>query len=153
MFDVLVFLFDHYHAPEACPDAGTLARRLSAAGFEDEDIHEALQWLSGLAESGQSTDFPELEDTRGCRIYADAEYQHLGTEAIGFLLFLEQSGVLTARLRELVIERAMALEHSPVGADSLRIIVLMVLWNQSVDIDHLLLDELLQDSGDTDRMH
>src|SRR5690606_15646530 len=119
----------NYHAPEACPDADVLARRLAAAGFEHHDINDALSWLSGLAESTQHCiDLARLP-VSGVRIYADAEYQILGSEAIGFITFLETAGMLSAPLREIVIDRALALDDSPVPLEKLRIIVLMVLWS------------------------
>ena len=34
MFDILVYLFENYYTPEACPSAEVLAKRLAAAGFD-----------------------------------------------------------------------------------------------------------------------
>ncbi len=146
MFDILVYLFDNYHAPAACPETDVLARRLAAAGFPDHDIDDALAWLSGLADSTRDCmDLAVAQAPVLPRIYADIEYQRLGSEAVGFLTFLESAGVLGSALREIVIERAMALQESPVALEALRIIVLMVLWSQEADIDNLILDELLDD--------
>jgi len=47
----------------------------------------------------------------------------------GFLLALEQRGVLDADARERVIERALALEQSPVDLHDLKWVVLLVLYN------------------------
>ena len=48
MFDILVYLFETYVHAGACPESDQLARKLSAAGFEEEEISEALSWLDGL---------------------------------------------------------------------------------------------------------
>mgnify|MGYP001770310173 CR=1 FL=1 len=48
MFDILVYLFESYIHADACPESDQLARKLAAAGFEDEEISEALEWLAGL---------------------------------------------------------------------------------------------------------
>ena len=48
----------------------------------------------------------------------------------GFLLFLEQHGVLDADQRELVLDRAMALDQDEIDLDDLKWVVLMVLFNQ-----------------------
>ena len=37
MIDILVYLFENY-LPDACPEPALLARKLSAAGFEQEEI-------------------------------------------------------------------------------------------------------------------
>jgi Smg protein len=147
MFDVLVYLYETYNAPEHCPDADTLARKLSAAGFEDEDIGEALNWLTGLARATEDSIPLALAETSGFRVYAEPEHQQLGAEAIGFIAFLESAEVLSSTLRELVIERAMAIGECPVPLDELKVIVLMVLWSQEADIDNLILEELLEDGS------
>ena len=58
--------------------------------------------------------------------------KHLGfhPRVGGFLLFLEQHGVLDADQRELVLDRAMALDQDELDLDDLKWVVLMVLFNQ-----------------------
>jgi len=147
MFDILVYLFENYYTPQACPSADVLARRLAAAGFEHEDIDDALGWLYGLAETTERcVDLAHTPST-GARIYTAEEYNRLGSEAIGFIAFLEASGVLPAALREIVIDRALATSESPISLSKLKIIVLMVLWSQEAEIDNLVLEELLEDGG------
>lgn len=47
-----------------------------------------------------------------------------------------------------MIDRALAIEDTPVTLVKLKVIVLMVLWSQSADVDVLLLEELLDDGED-----
>jgi Smg protein len=51
--------------------------------------------------------------------------------------------VLTPSLREVILERAMAVEADVVPLDKLKVIVLMVLWARRGDVDTLVLEELL----------
>ena len=146
MFDVLVYLYENYGALHACPDADSLTRRLTAAGFEDEEISDALAWLSGLEQVTQESIAVGPESNHAFRIYAAQEVDRLGAEAIGFLSFLEHAAQLTPTQREIVIERALATDETPIPLEMLKVIVLMVLWSQQADIDVLLLEELL-DSG------
>jgi Smg protein len=67
-------------------------------------------------------------------------------------MFLESAGVLTPLLRELVIERALALPEESIGLDKLKVIVLMVLWTRRGEVDALILDELIPD-GDMRQVH
>lgn len=146
MFDILVYLFENYYTPQACPDADVLAHKLAAVGFEHEDINEALGWLYGLAQTTeQCITLAQTTQSNSHRIFTDSEYQALGTEAIGFISFLESSGALPAVLREILIERAQATNESPVPLEKIKIIALMVLWSQEAEIDHLVLEELLAD--------
>jgi Smg protein len=145
MFDVLVYLYENYGAFEACPDATALGRSLADAGFDDDEIREALSWLQGLAQIVQDTEPLPLEFSRGTRVYAPAEIARLGTEAVGFLMYLDSANQLNAKQREIVIERALAITDSPLSIATMKIIVLMVLWSHSADVDFLLLEELLDD--------
>ncbi len=147
MFDVLVYLYENYYRPDACPDADTLAKKLSAAGFEGGEIDSALSWLSGLATITQTTVPVAYAESSSFRIYVDVEYDRLGAECIGFLSFLESAGVLNPLLREVVIERALATDETPVSLESLRVIVLMVFWSQGEEPDALILEELLEDGS------
>jgi Smg protein len=90
--------------------------------------------------------FPDsLEGSTAFRGYADVEAAKLGVEGRGFLAFLEGAKVLTPLLREIIIERAMALSEDSVSVEKLKVIVLMVLWSQQHSIDSLILEELLSD--------
>ena len=49
-----------------------------------------------------------------------------------------------------MIERALAIEDTPIPLHTIKVIVLMVLWSQQADIDVLLLEELLHDGSERD---
>lgn len=147
MFDVLVYLFESYYQNDAYPDHDTLARKLTAAGFEDEEICDALDWLKGLA-APQESGFPEhFELGTSFRSYTDEEVAKLSTPARGFIAFLESARILTPSLREVILDRAMASPDDVVGLDKFKVIVLMVLWTQHGDVDTLVLEELLPEGG------
>lgn len=148
MFDILVYLYEEYHRPQACPDAVALTKKLSAVGFEHEEISEALDWLGHLVESTDpfAHQYPQQSAlSSGLRIYPEQESSVLGPDAIGFIQFLELAKVLDANQREIVIERALAVNESPMPLDKLKVIVLMMLWSQGQEPDALIFDELLGD--------
>lgn len=149
MFDILVYLFETYYNPQACPKAEVLAHKLAAVGFEDDDINEALSWLHVLSEtSSQCQPLQLKEHTDSRRIFADHEHHLLGPEAIGFITFLQNSGVLPPHLREILIESAIAIDESPVSLEKIKIVALMVLWSHEAEIDHLIFEELLSNDSD-----
>ncbi len=152
MFDILVYLFENFFQADAYPDSEQLALKLSAAGFENEEISEALQWLDGLQAPGADS-FPAIAaDNDSVRCYSAEEISRLDTECRSFLAFLENAGVLNALTRELILERAMALSGPAVSLSKLKIIVLIVLWNQHQAMDTLILEELLS-GNDTRYLH
>jgi Smg protein len=155
MFEVLVFVYENYWRGDACPELQQLGRKLSAHGFEADEIREALLWLDGLNFAAQSTlqtadeaDAPAapLQAADSLRVYSVAEQDHLGAQCLGFISFLESSGVLPPAMREIVMDRAMAAPGDPVSLDDLKIIVLMVYWSVGEEPDALILDELCDDS-------
>ena len=140
MFDVLVYLYEHYWRPEAFPEAGMLARKLSAVGFEAEEISEALAWLKGL--HAMSADLPVEQSISSVRVFSAAELDHLGVRALGFLQFLVSAGVLSPTQREIVLDRVMAVPGDPIDLEDLKVIVLMLFWSLGKEPDALILDEL-----------
>ena len=140
MFDVLVYLYETYWRPDACPDPAQLKRKLSAVGFESDEIQEALSWLDGLAAASQGVVGTQAD--RSLRIYTPTEQEHLGEQSIGFISFLESAGVLPPPMREMVIDRASAIAGGPLDLEDLKVIVLMVFWSLGEEPDALILDEL-----------
>ena len=140
MFDVLVYLYENYWRPDACPDHDQLTRKLSAVGFESEEIEDALTWLDGLAQGARSD--TQAQSVHAMRVYTDGERDLLGDESIGFISFLESSGVLPPLMREMVLDRAKAVGDAPIDLEDLKVIVLMVFWSLGEEPDALILDEL-----------
>ena len=114
MFDVLVYLYENYWRPDACPSHQQLSRKLSAVGFESDEIQDALKWLDGLASSAQSCSGEQ--GANSMRVYSAAERELLGDDSIGFISFLESAGVLPPAMREMVLDRA-----SAIGADDVQV--------------------------------
>ncbi|CAN5174856.1 DUF494 family protein [soil metagenome] len=130
ILDVLLFLFEHYfyEDPDAVRDRDSLQKGLLQAGFSPAEINKAFDWLDGLAEQRPAT--AEARVGGPVRVFVEAELDRLDIECRGFLMFLEQHGVLDADQRELVMDRAMALDQDEVDVDDLKWVVLMVLFNQ-----------------------
>lgn len=152
MFEILVYLFENYAHVETCPAPEQLARKLSAAGFEDDDISAALDWLSGLDRQADERRPRISADSRSFRAYSREECAQLDTGCRGFIAFLESSGVLNPLLREIIVERAMALSEGRLSLSRLKVIVLIVLWSQHQSLDTLILEELLSDDEQA-RLH
>jgi len=161
MFEVLVYVYENYWRGDACPELPQLERKLSAIGFDAEEIRAALLWLDGLNLAAQSTlwldtapasnpdtHLPHRQSPDSMRVYSVAEQNQLGAECLGFISFLESAGVLPAAMREVVLDRAMAVSGDAMSLDDLKIIILMVYWSFGEEPDALVLDELYDDSAE-----
>lgn len=128
------------------PDHDQLSKKLTAVGFESDEIEDALNWLDGLNEfvGGHS----DSQSPHSMRFYTPAEQDHLGMASISFISFLESAGVLPPSMREIVVDRAMATDESPLPLEDMKVIVLMVFWSLGEEPDALILDELFVDVED-----
>ena len=162
MFEVLVYVYENYWRGDACPELEHLSRKLNAVGFDADEIEQALQWLAGLSLASSRTELIDInqhqpqqaltsreQSSNSLRVYSIAEQDHLGSDSLGFVSFLESAQVLPPHMREIVVDRAMAVPGRPVSIDDLKIIVLMVYWSVGLEPDALILDELCDD---TDRI-
>lgn len=132
MFDVLMYLFENYYMEEDAdhsPDRESLHTELLEAGFPPVEISQAFDWLEDLSAQQGVTSIP-LQTSPSLRVFAEAECERFDVECRGFLLFLEQMGILTPDSRERVIERVMALKTDDFDIGQLKWVILMVLFNQ-----------------------
>jgi Smg protein len=84
------------------------------------------------------------------RVYTAAECAKLDIEARGMLLFLEQSAILDPLSRELVIDRAMAIQQTAVSVDELKWVVLLVLMSRpGRESAHSQMEELIYSDAPT----
>jgi Smg protein len=142
MYDILVYVFENCQQADLAYDRERVAKKLSAAGFEDSDISEALHWLAGVTRTPQGG-LERLPVSRHAfRAFAPRETAKLDAPCRGFLLTLEQSGILDVQTREVVIERAMAAAGDSLSIEQLKLVVLMVLWNQQMPTSRLLAEDL-----------
>jgi Smg protein len=133
MFDILMYLFETYIQSEAetMVDHDLLTDELVRAGFHQDEIYKALNWLEKLAALQDSEAYPYTSRAprSSVRIYTEDEMQLLDTESRGFILFLEQVNVLDFTTREMVIDRVMELDTKYFSMDDLKWVILMVLFN------------------------
>ncbi|MGB8517449.1 MAG: DUF494 domain-containing protein [Gallionella sp.] len=142
MFEILMYLFESYFDAGSYPEPDKLSRKLSAAGFEGEEISEALSWLSALQQQNPDN-YPEKIEHIGIRHFAPVEINAISFDARQFLVFTHQQQMISTVEREMIIDRVIALQQNNLGLDKLKLIMLMVLWNRHKDLDALLIEELL----------
>jgi Smg protein len=144
MFDLLVYMFENYLSSQNKLDFNNMSLELEAAGFDNADIKTAFDWFAELKIMSDKVplDSQRLAKTN-FRIFAENEIEKISSDAIGFLIFLEQAQVLNEQEREIIIDRAMALQQNVVSIDEIRWIVMMTLWNNGKENDYLFVEDAL----------
>ena len=145
MFDILLYLYDNYLVTDRAPDNDLLSSKLSAVGFDADDIDLALNWLEAMNLLSDTEPYPASQATR---CYTPYEQQRLAVEGIDFLFFLEASGLLPAHAREWVIDRALALEDAEVSANKIKWISLLAINRLHGPGDALWLEDLVRGEDD-----
>ncbi|HET7608536.1 MAG TPA: DUF494 domain-containing protein [Gammaproteobacteria bacterium] len=133
VLDVLMYLFESYvdSPDEPEPNRHELKRELGRAGFHDREIERALDWLDGL----NSTDVGSAPQNTAFRVFDIVEQERLDAASRGYLLHLEQIGILKAAQREIVIDRLLALDNEEIDVEQTKWVVMMVLFSQPGEQD------------------
>jgi Smg protein len=131
VLDVLMYLFENFSDQdyEQSPDQVVLREELLQAGFGELEVDRALDWLEELA-STEAEPFANKPAERSVRLFSIRELARLDTECRGYLIYLEQVGILSPVQRELVLDRLMALGTTDINVDQVKWVVLMVLFSQ-----------------------
>jgi Smg protein len=130
VLDILIHLFENFLDAEddSTPDREALKAELEQEGYPEAEIERALLWLESLA---TDRDRAVSEGTaRAMRVFSGSEQVRLDTDVRGYLLHLENLGILSAAQREVVIDRLLALEADDIDIEQLKWVVLMVLFSQ-----------------------
>lgn len=152
MFEILMYLFENYMDSGANlnMDQDKVVDELEEAGFHHYEIDKALDWLAGLNQVQELVQAASAFTSQSLRIYNREESDRLGVEGRGFLLYLEQLGILDPMTREIVIDRLMALDHREIDIGRIKWVVLIALFNQADKKSSLamLQDMILSDAFD-----
>ena len=156
VLDVLIYIYENYMDSEedaAPPDQVMLEEELLQAGFPKLEVNKAFDWLDELAWRQGSLSSSSSDAAQSIRIFTEDEQQRIDLETQGMLLYLTQVGILDLISRELVIERAMALDADELSADDVKWIILLVLLNQPGQESAFALMEELVYNGEPGYLH
>lgn len=143
MFEVLVFMFENYFANHAMPNNDVMEQELSAAGFEQTDILGAFDWFQEMKSRLHRADAFYSHKHSGHRVFSETERKKINTESLGFVVFLQQAGVINDMERDLIVDRAMALKQQEITVEEMRWITMIALWNEGREKDYLFVEDAL----------
>lgn len=131
VFNVLVYLFDNYldDNMENPANSNKVRAELAQAGVEPVIVDHAFECLDSLIQKADATS----NVTPALRIFTSKEAVKLDLECRDFLLFLERNGILNPATRESIIDSTMAMENKTLSLEELKLIVLIILFNQLGD--------------------
>ena len=132
VLDVLIYLFDHCIEEniDYSSKQETLITELENAGFSTKDIKKAFAWLESIClHKDKKTSIKSEANIGTFRIFDKTEKLKLNIECQNFLYGIEKYGILDKFIRELIIDRTMALELSDITLEHFKWVALMVIAN------------------------
>ncbi len=130
VFDTLVYLFDYLvYEKKSPPTVDEVHQRLGAAGFAKKEIDTAMTWLLDLNDL-QESEVIKAPSQQSIRFYTTQECENISSEGQACLNELVALGVISTRLREIVIIKLMTLEEMYIGAEEVKWVALMALYNR-----------------------
>jgi Smg protein len=131
IINVLMYLFEN-HMQSSCKieaDQSVLSLELYQAGFQQESVRKAFNWLSELILQQYDMQQHPPQQT-SIRIFDREECFKIDKLCRNLILRLEHEKILCPLTRELVISRIMQLDCDMVSINQVKWVVLMVLFNQ-----------------------
>lgn len=144
VLSVLMYLFKNHMQNNAQVDTGVddkLLEELEDAGFGRPVIIDAFDWLADLDKETDSR--PATPHPKSFRPFSAFERERIDLECRGFILLLEQQGILTPVVKEIVIAQVIKLGSDLVDINIVKWVTLMVLFNEEDQEEALTTMEML----------
>ena len=141
MFNVFMYLIEHFQSLNACPERFFLEQRLENAGFEENEIDQAFGWMDKIRLSHQKPNL-QLQNSQSFRIFSQNEQLHLTEETLNLLTFLHEQEIIDNCQRELIIDTLMEAQYE-VTVNHAKMLVLAILWMHEIELPILIGEDLL----------
>ena len=131
VLDILMYLFETYLDDDQSdiPSEDSIRNELSKIGFHDAKVTKAFDWLDDLAILKDDFTYYEALESDSFRLFSPLEIEKFDIQARGVLLDLVELGVITTGQRELIIDKALALDIAHINQEQMKWVILMVLFN------------------------
>lgn len=131
VFDILIYLFETYLDDDQSeiPSEDNIRNELSRIGFHNSKVSKAFDWLEDLAILKDDFTIIKQLHSSSFRIFSPLELEKFDLQAQSVLLELVELNVLTPTQREIIIDKALALDIAPIDQEQMKWVVLMVLFN------------------------
>lgn len=143
LLDVLLYLFENYPNANIQDDA-VLRDDLDEAGFLPDEVDDAFAWLRGTDREYSLLTEPA---DHALRLFSGPERERLSPACQSYLLRLQRHGILSGAMREVAIDRAMALadqdEDGAIEVEQLKWVVMMVLSSQAEETAYARMEAML----------
>lgn len=100
---------------------------LTEIGYTTTEINSALAWIYSKINTDNNFLKDELDSITSRRIYNEEERKIFTTEALGYLIWLNETGILKDSDREIIIDRIFLTGYSKIGLTDLKSLIAIYL--------------------------
>ncbi|MCL5260063.1 MAG: DUF494 domain-containing protein [Gammaproteobacteria bacterium] len=129
IIDVLAYIFDDLSKKNFVISKERLhiINKLQQAGFSEDVIFQAFEWLHSLVDQEK-----EFVDTsrQTLRIFSPEECLRLNVECRNFILALERANIIDMKMREIIINQLLDLNHQQLQLIDVKWVTLIVLLSR-----------------------
>jgi uncharacterized protein Smg (DUF494 family) len=125
--DIIAYLMAELHSNHAINEK-TVAT-LSNQGYSQTEISTAFSWLADRASMKEFTSVSKDGGRYSFRILHDFEKMFVSSDVFGYLLLLQQLGILANDQLEEVIERCIATGQQPIELSDVKEIIAALLFS------------------------
>ncbi len=136
VLDILMYLFETYLDDDQSdiPSEDSMRNELAKIGFQDAKVSKAFDWLDDLSVlKDDISDKNSLKNSdlknQSIRVFSHFESEKFDRKARSVLLDLVELGVISSGQRELIIDKALALDITHIDQEQMKWVILMVLFN------------------------
>jgi Smg protein len=134
--DVLLYLFEYY-SEDPVRETGSnteIKKHLMGAGFEDDVINQAMDWVSIFKSPADSAEIT-IPQSLSVRIFSNEEKSLLDNECQNYIIRLEKFGLLTPQKRELLIDKLTSIGFEPMDIEVVKALSILMLFQEpSVEV-------------------
>ena len=129
--DILLYLFEYYSENPEKESASNFETRkhLLGAGFEENVIEHALDWVEIFKESSHKTKISSPNNF-STRVFAEEEKALLDEECQNYITRLEKFGLLTPQKRELLIDKLTSIGFEPMDIEVVKALSILMLFQE-----------------------
>lgn len=150
ILEIVVFLMDYMRDnTDKSNSTDELSTTLLDMGYSEHEINTAYDWFLDQFSSNTEEYYSSFPiGSYSSRIFTDQEKLQLTTDAQGFLLKLNHTGILTDEQLEIILERTMLLTGEPISLEQIKIVVSSVIFKDYEQLNNQdLFDSNFTNSG------
>ena len=138
ILEIVVFLMDYMRDnTERSSGTDELSATLLDMGYSEHEINTAYDWFLDQFSSNTEEYYSAFPiGSYSSRIFTEQERIQLSTEAQGFLLKLNHSGILNNEQLEIILERTMLLTGEAITLEQIKIVVSSVIFKDYEQVDN-----------------